>query len=233
MRISPTLPAPPHFNMRVLGEASDQPGFLRRISQRLALLDASGEPGPAFAYDQIDRENLDAVVVVPHFVIKPDHDKAQRYVVLRSAVRPPVVLRSSERSAHPEPENRALWEAPAGLVEAHEISPLGLRSAACREMREEVGFVAEPEALQELGPSVFPAPGMVAERQYFFHLEVDPACALPPSLDGSSLEEVGQVIAIPLQEALQAARLGRLQDAKTELCLRRLEELLRAAGAPT
>lgn len=232
MRISPTLPAPPHFNMRVLGDASDQPGFLRRVSRQLALLDASGAPGAAFTYDEVDRENLDAVVVLPHFIEQAASGEASRYVVLRSAVRPPVVLRSSERSAHSEPDNRALWECPAGLVESHELSPIGLREAACREMREEVGFVAEPQALQELGPATFPAPGMVAERQYFFHVEVEPKAALDPTLDGSSLEEAGEVIAVPLQVALEAARLGRLQDAKTELSLRRLEELLRAAGAP-
>lgn len=240
MRLSKKLPRPPHFDIEVIEDQSSRPGFLKRVSRRMRLIrpaaTGTAATGPKavgataigtkeFVYDEVDRSALDAVVVVPHFV-----DEGERYVVLRSAVRPPVVLRQDERSPFPEPPNRALWEVPAGLVEANEVSPQGIRQAALREMLEEVGFSAIEEQLFTLGPATFPCPGVVAERQYFFHVMVRPDEQKTPSLDGSPLEEAGEVIAVLLSEALSQARAGGLADAKTELALRRLDELLLQTG---
>lgn len=222
MHLCQKLPRPPHFDIEVIADQSSQPGFLLRVSRRLRLLGLDANTPSEFTYDEVDRVALDAVVVVPHFV-----EDGVRYVILRSAVRPPVVLRQNARSAFAEPENRALWEVPAGLIEPFEISPDGVRRAALREMFEEVGFRAKDEDLFRLGPETFPCPGMVAERQYYFHVVVQRHEQVTPSLDGSPLEEAGEVIAVPLAEALNQARLGQLQDAKTELALRRLDELLR------
>ncbi len=225
MRLSEKLPLPPHFDIEVLEDQSSRPGFLRRVSRRLRLIGKAATPGREFVYDEVDRAALDAVVVVPHFI-----RHAQRYVVLRSAVRPPVVLREDERSPFPQPPNRALWEVPAGLVEPDEVSPQGIRRAALREMLEEVGLAAADDELFSLGPAAFPCPGVVAERQYFFHATVRPDEQVTPSLDGSPLEEAGEVIAVPLNEALAQAQRGLLQDAKTELALRRLVDFLQQNG---
>jgi ADP-ribose pyrophosphatase len=135
-------------------------------------------------------------------------------------------LREQDRSPVPEPKNRALWEVVAGLVEAHESGPEDPSMAAARELLEEAGFHANPEDMQTLGPSSFPAPGVIAERHFFFHVEVDPHRQSRPPLDGSPLEEAGELIAVPLFVALDAARDGRLADAKTELALRRFSEYL-------
>lgn len=181
-----------------------------------------------FVYDEVDRHALDAVVIVPHFLgPAPEGSKgAERYVYLRSAVRPPVEMRDAARSAVPEPEVRALWEAPAGLVEPDEETPEGIVRCAQRELAEEAGFDLPTSAFRRLGPSTFPCPGVIAERHHYFHVEVDPAQRGEPSLDGSPLEAAGIVVAVPLREALRACRDGDLADAKTELALRRLAEVV-------
>src|SRR5690606_29700047 len=113
------------------------------------------------------------------------HGPPERYVYLRSAVRPPVEMRDAKRSASVEPPLRALWEAPAGLVEPDEESAAGIVRCAQRELLEEAGFDVPASALRPLGPSTFPCPGVIAERHYYFHVEVDPALQREPSLDGS------------------------------------------------
>ena len=55
-------------------------------------------------------------------------------------------------------------------------------------------------------------------------LDFEPEARREPSLDGSALEHFGQVVAIPLAEALDHCRSGVITDAKTELALRRLRE---------
>ena len=76
-----------------------------------------------------------------------------------------------------------------------------------------------------LGPSTLPAPGFIAERHFFVSVEVAPERRGEPGLDGSALERFGRVIALPLRRALAWCASGRIEDAKTELGLRRLAEL--------
>jgi ADP-ribose pyrophosphatase len=45
-------------------------------------------------------------------------------------------------------------------------------------------------------------------------------------LDGSVLEQLGAVIDVSLRDALAACRNGEIEDAKTEIGLRRLAEIL-------
>jgi ADP-ribose pyrophosphatase len=126
----------------------------------------------------------------------------------------------------PEPPTLgAIWELPAGLVELDERSPEGLQRSAARELLEEVGFDVPPAELQPLGPSTFPAPGMVGERHFFFHVEVDPARRGTPLEDGSPLERFATIVAVPLDAAIELTRRGTIEDAKTEVALRRLAEL--------
>lgn len=225
MPIRSVLPPPPPVRLEMLEDLSppDQ-GFLKLRRVKYRARGPDGRWSEPFVYDRVDRRALDAVVIVPHFVPSGRGVTRERYVYLRSAVRPPVEMRDAARSAVPEPEIRGLWEAPAGLVEPDEESPEGLLRCAQRELEEEVGFSMPTTAFRELGPPTFPCPGVIAERHYFFHIEVDPAQRRAPSLDGSVLEEAGEVVAVPLREALRACRAGELADAKTELALRRLAE---------
>lgn len=182
----------------------------------------SGEPSKPFTYDIIARERLDAVVIAAHYV----DEQGRPMVYLRSSLRPPVALRPKEQWPMPERDDLGgLWELPAGLVETDERSPEGLRRSAARELQEELGFEVEPDKLAQLGPSSFPAPGIIGERHFYFHVRVDPARRALPSEDGSVLEQNATIVAVPLDEALDLVRAGVIEDAKTELGLRRLAEM--------
>lgn len=219
--LSTALPA---IDLEVVDEQLVRPdgGFLRLVRRRYRARYPDGTTSEPFCYDAVTRDALDAVVIAAHHRVD-----GEVYVFLRSALRPPVAMRDPARSAVTEPGHAGLWELPAGLVEPGEdASPAGVTGAARRELREELGFDVPLTALVPLGPSTFPAPGFVAERHYFFAVEVDPATRREPELDGSWLERGGVVLDLPLEEALALAAAGELADAKTELGLRRLRERL-------
>ena len=197
-------------------------GFLRIVRRRLRAHYPDGTSSPPFVYDEVDRAAIDAVILCVHFL----DANGVRHVYLRSAVRPPVAFRDRARSPRPsdDPPGGLLWELPGGLVEAGEQSEAGLRRAAQREIREELGFVVTLEMLRELGASIFPVPAFIAERHFYFEALVDPEARFEPSLDGSALEHMGAVVALPVADALERCRSGEFQDGKTELCLRRLAE---------
>jgi ADP-ribose diphosphatase len=212
----------PAIALELVGDASprDEGGFLRLVRRRYRARYPDGTLSPSFEYDAVDRRAIDAVVLVAHF-----ERGGVRSVYLRSAVRPPLLLREAARSPVPELDRGpGLWELPAGLVEPSEQSQAGLRRCAARECEEELGFVLEPERMTELGPSTYPAPGIIAERHFYFEVRVDPSTRGTPTHDGSPLEHGGLVREVPLAHALALAASGAIEDAKTELALRRLAE---------
>jgi ADP-ribose pyrophosphatase len=218
------LPELPKHALALVEErpSLDPPGFLRLRRMMLRVVFADGTTSEPFEYDAIERSRLDAVVVAAHF----RGQDGRRQVFLRSALRPPVAMRPRETSPIPERASLgALWELPAGLVEADERSPEGLRRCAARELFEEVGLEVPASALTPLGPSAFPAPGVIGERHFFFHVEIDPSRRQDPTLDGSALEQDAVVVAMDLERALALARAGEIEDEKTELGLRRLAEI--------
>lgn len=196
--------------------------FLRVEHHVLRAEFPDGTLSEPFHYDIVWREKLDAVVIAAHY--RDPH--GTRHVFLRSALRPPVALRPDDAEPLPGHADRgSLWELPAGLVEPEERSEQGLRKSAARELHEELGIEIDPERLLPLGPSTFPAPGIIGERHFFFHALVDPDKRVRPPEDGSVLERDAAIVALPLKEALALVRAGRIEDEKTELGLRRLAEL--------
>lgn len=207
---------------RTAGTPSDG-GFVR--VRRLVLRNRYGgvsEPSRDYAYDCVERAATDAVGIVL-YARTPDR------VCVRSSIRPPVSLRPGY--ALPIPATSAdptLFEIPAGLVEADEHGEEGLRACAARETMEEVGLAIAPDAFFRLGPGVYLSPGLSAEKLYFLAAEADPSAASAPTLDGSPVEEGAIVRWLALEAALDACRSGALEDAKTEVAIRRLAEHLAA-----
>jgi ADP-ribose pyrophosphatase len=223
------LPPAPRIQLELVEDLTpEQPkGFCRLVRQRLlARADrhphhhAATEP---FVYDWLERRALDAVVVIAYYF----DAQGVPWVYLRSATRPPVAKRDPARIPRSEwLRDEGLWEVTAGLVEDDEETPEGLVRCACRELEEELGFTVDSEVMLPLGPSTLPAPGIIGERHFFFRVEVNPQKRAAPSLDGSALEQLGTIIEVPLADALSACRSGEVEDAKTELGLRRLAEAL-------
>jgi ADP-ribose pyrophosphatase len=218
----------PRLELEVLEDVSPSvpPGFLKLVRRRLRVRYPDGEESAPFTYDELDRRALDAVVIAAHFA-----RNGERWVYLRSALRPPVRFRDPARSPGGQRETGALWELPAGLIEPGEQTRTGVIEAGRRELLEETGFDASAADFRVLGPPTWPSPGVMAERHFFVELEVQPELRGEPSLDGSALEREGRVIALPLSRALELCRSGRIEDAKTEIGLRRLAEALNPTSA--
>lgn len=215
------LPPLPSIAIAVVDDVTESSkcseGFLRVRRRKIALTFSDGRVSPAFPYDEAWRVALDAVTMAAHFV----DDRGVHRVYLRSAVRPPVALRPEEPVARASRQG-GLWELPAGLVEHDEKGEEGLRRCAAREIEEELGLPVALESLVALGPGMFPSPGVIAERIYFYEVVVDPKTLVAPSLDGSPLEEGAEIVAYPLADALLLADEGFFDDMKTELGIRRL-----------
>jgi len=208
---------------RIVGGAG---GFMQLRRTTLQVRFEDGSLSQPFDYDTLDRKRLDAVVIAPHY---RDPGGARR-VFLRSCLRPPPFLRPPDARPIAEKDTLgALWELPAGLVEEAERSEDGLRECAARELAEEIGFTVPTAALRQLGPSTFPAPGIIGERHFYFHVEVDPATRTKPTEDGSALERDAAIADVSLGEAIELTRRGVIEDGKTELALRRLAELTGAS----
>lgn len=216
------LPKLPGHRVRLITEAPVAPAdrgfmYLRRLT--LGLTFADGTQSEPFPYFTPHRSRMDAVIIVPHY-----EKNGETMVVLRSSVRPPLAIREAWPIPPREPVGE-LWELPAGLVEEDEANPEGLRGCAARELMEETGLEVDLAAVQPLGPPSFPSAGMMGECFYFFHGRVDPAKRVIPTEDGSPLERLATIVDVPLRVALDACRAGEVQDAKTEMALRRFAEL--------
>ena len=204
--------APDSANAANVDDATVHGSFLSIRSHQLIAHYPSGSLSEPFAYDVVGRRALDAVVILAHHTSKD----GEVSIFLRSCVRPPIVLREQPS------ESPGLWEIPAGLVDPGEAP----RAAAARELAEELGITVSESALEELGPWTYPCPGFIGERQIFFHVPVDPNDRQTPTEDGSPLEREAEIVSLPLRDAIELARQGKLRDAKTELALRRLADIV-------
>ena len=208
------LPDTPKVELEVVLDRTvqtDERGFLKVRSVDLVAKREDGTRSRTFPYDVLDRNAIDAAIMVAHHV-----KDGRVHVYLRSAIRPPLALRPRD------PVSPNVWEAPAGLIEPNERPA----AAAAREVEEELGFAVEEADMIPLGPPAYPAPGFIGELHYYFHVRVDPTQRKAPGGDGSPLEEGALIESVPLDDALQACRLGEVPDSKTEMALRRLREVL-------
>jgi ADP-ribose pyrophosphatase len=205
-------------------------GFLRLKRLTARNVRADGSRSPEYPIDVIDRPTLDAVAVCLWA-----RGSRGVEVLTRRGLRPAAYFRRGKQAALPEPEYLLVEELVAGVVEPGEVGLEALRRRAAAEAREEAGIEVLPERFQSLGAPFFMLPGIASEKIHLLAAEVPrgggPALAAAPEEgDGSPLEEGAELVWRGLEEAIAACERGEIEDAKTELALRRLSQQL---GAPT
>ena len=201
-------------------------GFLavRRIELRNRYAD--GGLSQRYLCDFVVRPlGIDAVVVA---VYRRDGDRVK--VLIRNGLRPALALGRPADQLPIADRGPYLFlpELVAGVVEGQDRGEAGLRHRAAEEVAEEAGFEVDPSSVVLLGAGTFPSPGSMAEKFWLAAVEIsDPAAQEPPAGDGSPMEEGVTTRWLDLDQAIAAGVAGELEDAKTELTLRRLRDYLR------
>jgi ADP-ribose pyrophosphatase len=206
-----------------LDEQVGQGGFLfvRRLHLRNRRPDGSASRD--WLCDFVERpKGVDAVVLV----LWRERDGVVE-VLLREGLRPAAIY-GRDPARIPIPDARPyflLTELVAGIIEEGEVGLPAVQRRAVDEAFEEAGVRLAPEDVTLLGPAMFPSPGMTGEKFWFASTRVpDGAAQQPPEGDGSPMEEGARVRWVEIEEALAACARGEIEDAKTELGLRRFRE---------
>lgn len=205
--------------------------YLRVRRVHLRNVRADGSRSRPYFCELVDRprHGTDAVVVA----LWHRDAAGQVCVLLREGLRPAIAFgRPPERLPVPDARPYLLFtEVVAGILEDEDRGEDGIRRRAAIEAWEEAGLRVAPERFSRLGGKVFPTPGMAPECFHLMHAEVEPGESAPPPGDGSPMEEGSVLRFVPLAEALRMCDRGDIEDAKTELALRRLHARLTTAEA--
>jgi ADP-ribose pyrophosphatase len=197
-------------------------GFLRVRRLRLRNHYEDGTRSEPYACDVVSRRHVDAVAVV----LYGEDENGAVLVALRRAPRAPVLLRADKSIPHDDPPPRTLVEIVAGVLESQDETPDGVEARAAAECGEEAGYGVEAGDVRGLGAPLFPSPGVTDERVHFRRVRVDLEARGPAHGDGSVMEEAGEVVLLPLREAIRRSRAGTFGDMKTEVGLLRLADAL-------
>ncbi|MFL5261586.1 MAG: NUDIX hydrolase, partial [Anaeromyxobacteraceae bacterium] len=197
-------------------------GFLRLKRYRARNRRPDGTTSPVYPIDVIDRPTLDAVAVCLWA-----RGPAGVEVLTRRNLRPAAYFRRGRRTVLPEGEYLLVEELVAGVLEPGEVGLDAIRKRGAEEVREEAGLTVAPASLELLGAPFFMLPGIASEKIHLVHGEAPrgagPAVWAAPEVgDGSPLEEGADLRWRPLADAIAACERGEIEDAKTELALRRL-----------
>jgi len=201
-------------------------GFLHVRRLRLRNVRPDGSRSDEWVCDFVERrKGIDAVVVA---LWRKGSARGEVEVLVRDGLRPALYFgRPANRVPMPDGRERFLCtEVVAGIIEEGEVGEAAIRQRAVDEAWEEAGVRLRPDELELLGTS-FPSPGMTPERFWFVAGRVpDGSEAEPPPGDGSPMEEGATTRWLPLDEAIRRCAAGEIEDAKTELILRRLKDRL-------
>ena len=197
-------------------------GFLRLKRYRARNRREDGSLSAEYPIDLVDRPALDAVAVCLWA-----RGRRGVEVLTRRGLRPAAYFRRGKPSVLPEPEYLLVEELVAGVVEPGEFGLAALQRRAADEVREEAGLEVAPERLELLGGAIFMLPGIASEKIHLLAVEVErgtrpPRYPAPATGDGSPLEEGAELRWRSLAEAIDACERGEIEDAKTEVALRRL-----------
>lgn len=200
-------------------------GFLAVRRLRLRNRRADGSRSEPYVCDFLVRpKGVDAAVVA----IYHRGDDGVR-VLLREGLRPALTKGRSPEDL-PIADARpylTFTEVVAGIIEVDDHGESGVRARAVAEVEEEAGFVVSADDVVFLGAGSFPSPGSMPEKFWLMAVEIsDPAAQVHARGDGSPMEEGATTRWMALDDAIAACVEGRIEDAKTELALRRLRERL-------
>jgi ADP-ribose pyrophosphatase len=205
-------------------------GFLRLKRFRARNLRDDGSTSREYPIDVIDRPTLDAVAVCAW-----GERDGERWVLTRAGLRPAALFRRGKKTAFPEPEYRLVEEVVAGVLEPGEHGLEALQRRGAAELEEEAGLSVAPDGFALLGGAFFMLPGIASEKIHVLAVRVDvpehggPTDA-PMHGDGSPLEEGAVLRWRKLDEAIAACERGEIEDAKSEICFRRLRERVDAGA---
>lgn len=204
-------------------------GFLRLRRLTARNRRADGSTSREYPIDVIDRPALDAVAVCAWARTGRGVE-----VLTRAGLRPAALFRRDRTPALPEPSYLLVEELVAGVVEPGETGARALQQRGADELHEEAGLTVDPSRLRLLGGPVFMLPGIASEKIHLLEVEVERGATperfeSPGAGDGSPLEEGAQLRWRELASAIDACERGEIEDAKTELALRRLAARLARA----
>lgn len=203
--------------------ASCDEGFLQLRRLRARNRRADGSHSAIYRIDVVDRPKLDAVAVL----VWRRGDQGLEFLT-RTQLRPAAYFRAGKKAVIAESRDWLFCEEiVAGLLEPSDDGELALRARAAEEVFEEAGLRVTADEVRPLGPPFFVAPGILSEKIFLTHVEVTGRRADEPEGDGSPLEEGSTLRWRSKDDLFAAIANGELQDAKTELALRRFVELAR------
>jgi len=202
-------------------------GFMRIQSLRIANQYEDGKLSEPYRCDLVYRRQTDAVAIVL-FILASEPNQAR--VVFRRCLRPPVFFRPRfiqyDWEAPCEP---FIWEIPAGVIEEGEVSRAQITQRAVQEVFEETGIHISGDELFELGEPFFTSPGFTVEKVFIQAVSITEErwlARVSQSGDGSLMEEGGELILVPLEDAISRSYEQLFFDGKTELALYRLQRCL-------
>jgi ADP-ribose pyrophosphatase len=183
--------------------------------------------GPIYSFETVTTPCMDAVVIIIYTMTFPFH------VILRQGIRPAVACRTllSWPGTVDEHLPHRFWELPAGGIETSDWEKDPEKAVYLRaeqETWEEVGLHLSAKDFFELGPAIFMASAFCPERIHFTAAALPSLLPLdtPPPGDGHPMEQGAWAEWLPVEEAMNWCRQGRIADGKTEIGLRRLAEYL-------
>jgi len=202
-------------------------GFLRVKRFILQNTFTDGRTSDTYRCDVLSRKHVDAVAVV---LWSSDPASGRPVVHYREGTRPPIWLRRTKQDELPFPDPQpydSIGEIVAGVLEDEDHGWEGVRQRGALEALEEAGYPVDPQAVRPLGGGgFFPSPGVTDEKVYLVAVEVDPSTRGAALGDGSVQEEGTRMISRDLRDAIRACRAGEIPDAKTEIGILRLADLL-------
>lgn len=219
-------------------------GFLHLRRLRLRNLRPDGTRSAEWLCDFTERRRgIDAVVLVLYRQSQsqsrgqsqgqPSDDAATIEVLLRDGLRPALIFgRPAARIPLPDARSYFLFtEVVAGIIEEGEIGEDAIKRRAVDEAWEEAGVRITENDIEMLGTS-FPSPGLTAERFFFTAARLAEGQLVDAAPgDGTPMEEGSTVRFVNLHDAIRMCTSGEIEDAKTEIILRRLADRLAASAS--